>query len=32
MELEIYAQPGAPPADAVYDFAEGYQYGGDIFS
>jgi len=31
MDIQIYTQPGSVGA-AVYDFAEGYQYGGDIFS
>lgn len=31
MDIQIYTQPGAVGA-AVYDFADGYQYGGDIFS
>ena len=31
MDIQIYTQPGVVGA-AVYDFAEGYQYGGDIFS
>jgi Tfp pilus assembly protein PilO len=30
MGIEIYAEPGTP-AEASYEFADGYQYGGDIF-
>ena len=31
MDIQIYTQPGSV-GTAVYDFAEGFQYGGDIFS
>lgn len=31
LDIQIYTQPGAVDT-ASYDFAEGYQYGGDIFS
>lgn len=31
LDIQICTQPGAV-GTAVYDFAEGYQYGGDIFS
>ena len=31
MDIRIYTQPGAVGA-AAYDFAEGFQYGGNIFN
>jgi hypothetical protein len=31
MGIQIYAQPGAI-GETAYDFADGYQYGGDIFN
>jgi len=32
MGIEIYAQPGEPSGDTPHEFADGYQYGGDIFN
>ena len=32
LDIEFYGQPGELEAGRTYDFAEGYQYGGDIFN
>ncbi len=32
LDIEFYGQPGSVEAGKTYDFAEGYQYGGDIFN
>ena len=32
LDIELYGQPGSVDTGKTYDFAEGYQYGGDIFN
>ena len=32
LDVEFYGQSGTVEAGKTYDFAEGYQYGGDIFN